>query len=121
MANRQRAMEGLELNVWQTDREQWKAWSLRYGEQTESYGRVGAEGMANRQTTMEGLEPKLCGYVALKFTAVSFSCIFKVAGKQHASGIIVSGLRPPLYNWFFFLNEANHCSSCFSLNNRRAT
>ena len=74
--------------------------------------------MANRQTAMEGLELKLCGYVALKFTAVSFSCIFKVAGKQHASAIIVSSLRPP---WFFFLNEANHCSSCFSLNNRRAT
>ena len=39
----------------------------------------------------------------------------KVAGKAiHASTIIVSGLRPPLYSWFFFLNEANHCSSCFS-------
>ena len=32
----------------------------------------------------------------------------------HTSAIIVSGLRPPLYSWFFFLNEANHCSSCFS-------
>ena len=59
MANRQRAMEGLELNVWQTDREQWKAWSLRYGKQTESNGRPGAECMANRQRAMEGLELKV--------------------------------------------------------------
>ena len=76
MANRQRAMEGLELKVWQTDREQWKVWSLRYGKQTESnrrggadsegmanrhaesYGRPGAEGMANRQRATEGLELK---------------------------------------------------------------
>ena len=44
----------------------------------------------------------------------SLKVFFKVAGKLHTSAIIVSGLRPPLYSWFFFLNEANHCSSCFS-------
>ena len=45
---------------------------------------------------------------------VRYILCIKVAGKQHTSAIIVSGLRPPLYSWIFFLNEANHCSSCFS-------
>jgi len=44
MANRQRAMESLELKVRRTDRE---------------HGRPGAEDMANRERGMEGLELKV--------------------------------------------------------------
>ena len=47
------------MKIWRTEKEQWKAWSRRYGKQRESNGRPGAEGMANRQRAMESLELKV--------------------------------------------------------------
>ena len=38
----------------------------------------------------------------------------------HTRAIIVSGLRPPLYSWFFFLNEANHWLNIEELPSRTA-